>query len=230
MPPPVQTPVNGAPAPSGKPNTSPAKTFRDVRPITEPGPITVLESSEERDLVDGPDHPFAERRCRICGCTELRACTIACANNTSRSCGWATGELCDNPECLRADGIERVVIYSGEHRAFWRERAAGYTQRIWQAGVWPLEAAISRTAHLDAGKACHLVPAPQPTLSLSCPDPLFDSKHPIDVNGYRYVPLDSAANFVGSYGKGLESFHSTAPAFVAGAAEALRNWGGEPDG
>lgn len=45
-------------------------------------------------------------RCRICGCTELAACTIVsdAAEYDERPCAWADAEhtLCDSPTCLEA--------------------------------------------------------------------------------------------------------------------------------
>jgi hypothetical protein len=49
-------------------------------------------------------------RCRICSCTDNRACLVATGSagefDDRRACGWAdpTHTLCDNPRCLdRAD-------------------------------------------------------------------------------------------------------------------------------
>jgi hypothetical protein len=46
--------------------------------------------------------------CRICGCTEISACTIgrvAVGHGVGfRACGWADGSqtLCDSPNCIAA--------------------------------------------------------------------------------------------------------------------------------
>lgn len=55
-------------------------------------------------------------KCRICGCTETRACSIATPGRGgiapgytgTRACGWTdeTRTLCDNPNCLAAARAE----------------------------------------------------------------------------------------------------------------------------
>jgi len=41
------------------------------------------------------------------------------------------------------------LVYSREHNAFWRPKAAGYTYDINQAGRWSLDAADAHASSLD---------------------------------------------------------------------------------
>lgn len=41
----------------------------------------------------------------------------------------------------------RVVIWSGEHRAYWRPVACGYTQELFADGLYMLEEVVRITSH-----------------------------------------------------------------------------------
>lgn len=41
-----------------------------------------------------------ERACRICGCTERRACLLEEGLGNLITCSWLEFDLCDNPECV----------------------------------------------------------------------------------------------------------------------------------
>jgi hypothetical protein len=54
-------------------------------------------------------------RCRVCGCTERRACLVATGSagefDDRRACGWADAShtLCDNPHCIANAKPARVA-------------------------------------------------------------------------------------------------------------------------
>lgn len=45
--------------------------------------------------------------CRVCGCTDYRACFVG---HPSRTCAWANGErtLCSNPACINRDMLRNA--------------------------------------------------------------------------------------------------------------------------
>lgn len=47
---------------------------------------------------------------------------------------------------------DAVHIYSGEHRAYWRESGHGYTTALAESWTLPLEEAIRQTSHCDPSK------------------------------------------------------------------------------
>lgn len=47
---------------------------------------------------------------------------------------------------------EYVRIWSGEHKAYWRPKANGYTPDGLEAGVWLFKDAWDKTKHCDASK------------------------------------------------------------------------------
>lgn len=52
--------------------------------------------------------PFADRACRVCGCTEDRACI----KPDGEPCGWAlTGVLCDAPGCLLVETLPGLELH-----------------------------------------------------------------------------------------------------------------------
>ncbi len=58
---------------------------------------------------------------------------------------------------LRWPGLARqltlpVYIYSGEHRAYWREGGNGYSLTIRGAGSWEIEEALKLTLHYSPEK------------------------------------------------------------------------------
>jgi hypothetical protein len=74
--------------------------------------------------------------CRICGCTENRACILpAKGNKPTRPCGWAdeTETLCTNPKCLAAAKKETALAKAppscGPIRS-WLKRLA---YKLWRA-------------------------------------------------------------------------------------------------
>lgn len=50
-----------------------------------------------------------------------------------------------------------VAIYSGQHRAWWRWGACGYTDDINQAGEWKFEDAYDRTKHCGPEKRIEFI-------------------------------------------------------------------------
>lgn len=54
------------------------------------------------------------------------------------------------------DQYDPTLIWSGEHQAWWRAPANGYTDDIFAAGVYPLFEARSRTAHCGPEKRIKL--------------------------------------------------------------------------
>ena len=49
-----------------------------------------------------------------------------------------------------------TVIWSGEHRAYWRPEACGYTQNVAKAGIWPYAEAERMTRHCGPEKLIQL--------------------------------------------------------------------------
>lgn len=47
---------------------------------------------------------------------------------------------------------KQVLIWTEEHRAFWRENKSGYTNFIQAAGEYSFEEAFSATKHCDPSK------------------------------------------------------------------------------
>jgi hypothetical protein len=60
-----------------------------------------------------------------------------------------------------------VVIWSGEHRAYWLEGGAGYTRYLAKAGRYSLTYAQHLTAHFGPEKQIELVPAPTLAVAVS---------------------------------------------------------------
>lgn len=54
---------------------------------------------------------------------------------------------------------EPTLIWSGEHQAWWRAPANGYTSDIFAAGVYPRSEARARTSHCGPEKRIRLQPA-----------------------------------------------------------------------
>jgi hypothetical protein len=78
----------------------------------------VLPEEEERARLRQAISDYVDRpqpgRCRICGCTEDRACTSVTAVPGMlglRNCAWAddTQTLCDNPACIAKAAPEAVA-------------------------------------------------------------------------------------------------------------------------
>ena len=62
-----------------------------------------LRGMRAQAAVDEIVDSFEPERCRICGCSELKACVdIDAPDGTIRNCAWAdpAHSLCDNPDCL----------------------------------------------------------------------------------------------------------------------------------
>lgn len=57
------------------------------------------------------------------------------------------------------DQHEPTLIWSGEHQAWWRAPANGYTNDIFAAGVYPRDEARSHTSHCGPEKRIKLQPA-----------------------------------------------------------------------
>lgn len=84
---------------------------------------------------------------------------------------WMGGEC--TPRSASAES-DFVLIWSGEHRAWWRANGNGYTTVREDAGVYTRDDAIRRTAHCDAGKLISI----QPTAALSStPAPSASAEH-----------------------------------------------------
>ncbi|CDO35795.1 hypothetical protein [Novosphingobium sp. KN65.2] len=58
-----------------------------------------------------------------------------------------------------------VLIWSGEHHAYWRPEASGYTSRATKAGIYTREVAISLTSHCGPEKRIELEPLPSDWLT-----------------------------------------------------------------
>lgn len=50
-----------------------------------------------------------------------------------------------------------TVIWSGEHRAYWRPNACGYTRDVLEAGMWPYAEAERMTKHCGPEKRISLL-------------------------------------------------------------------------
>ena len=63
-----------------------------------------------------------------------------------------------------------VYIYSGEHHAYWRPKAQGYTSNLNEAGVWLFPEAFAITKHCGPEKRIEFLgPAiTPPTTGQSC--------------------------------------------------------------
>ncbi len=72
----------------------------DTGEVLEERPLTAEERQPALPL---PGEIGTEQKCRVCGCTQEKACEV----EPGHMCGWIPGEeppLCDNPTCLRAAG------------------------------------------------------------------------------------------------------------------------------
>jgi hypothetical protein len=49
-----------------------------------------------------------QRKCRICGCTEQRACLIENVFGELMGCSWVKWDLCNNAKCVVAASIARA--------------------------------------------------------------------------------------------------------------------------
>jgi hypothetical protein len=56
--------------------------------------------------------------------------------------------------------FDKVVIWSGEHRLYWRPGYCGYTGDILKAGVYDARDALAHTIHCDPEKKIALIVAP----------------------------------------------------------------------
>lgn len=82
--------------PDVHPNDIDPETNRPYPGYSSPSLDTSFHDGE-MDVDD--DEP--ERACRICACTEERACMESKTDADWRGpCGWAAGDLCDNPDCI----------------------------------------------------------------------------------------------------------------------------------
>jgi hypothetical protein len=68
----------------------------------------------------------------------------------------------DAYEEVAAAGNPIVLIYSGEHRAYWRPDGAGYTTDRDSAGRWWLEDAVRHTSHCGPEKKIEFHRAARP--------------------------------------------------------------------
>jgi hypothetical protein len=50
-----------------------------------------------------------ERTCRVCGCTERRACLIDDGLGETFPCMWLDWDLCSNPECVAIARVARQL-------------------------------------------------------------------------------------------------------------------------
>jgi hypothetical protein len=57
--------------------------------------------------------------------------------------------------------FDQVVIWSGEHQAWWREGGSGYTDKIEEAGIWAAQIAWKRILHCGPEKRIALHEAPK---------------------------------------------------------------------
>ena len=68
---------------------------------------------EERELEE-----TEQVQCRVCGCTERRACliteTVRLQSGAEFShlvpCSWVEVDLCSNPDCLKAAGLMMIEV------------------------------------------------------------------------------------------------------------------------
>ena len=66
--------------------------------------------------------------------------------------------------------FDKVVIWSGEHRLYWRPNCRGYTNDILEAGVYDARDALANTIHCDPSKKIVLIVAPANIQQLLQPD------------------------------------------------------------
>lgn len=69
-------------------------------------------------------------------------------------------ELIHGPHVIVAATSEPVAIWSGEHRAWWRENRCGYTTDPSHAGLYSLSDAIHATHHVGPEKQIRIEDAP----------------------------------------------------------------------
>ena len=55
----------------------------------------------------------------------------------------------------------KYLIFSGEHRMFWRPFASGYTSQVALAGRYEKDEADAVTAHCGPDKMIEILPEPQ---------------------------------------------------------------------
>ena len=109
-------------------------------------PIPIEEIRDElRELVDAPENVqlVVDR---------LERCVDSLATHASGTGPREAGEA------LQATADE-VVIWSGEHGAFWRADGKGYTDDHTQAGIYTRADAESRTSHCGPEKQIKIRPA-----------------------------------------------------------------------
>ena len=77
---------------------------------------------------------------------------------------------CEQEEAERAGAADqRCVIWSGEHRAYWRANASGYTTLLDGAGVYPRAEAERLTRHCGPEKRITILPVEMITLTVTVP-------------------------------------------------------------
>lgn len=77
---------------------------------------------------------------------------------TTRRMETAEAALESMAEGSAGDPDQPVMIFSGEHGAFWRARGEGYTIRSDMAGQWPRSRALGEIAGAGPEKMLTLVP------------------------------------------------------------------------
>jgi hypothetical protein len=50
-------------------------------------------------------------KCRVCGCTEMRACAIAAGDGQLTACWWVdqAHTLCSNPPCIAGIPLDKLL-------------------------------------------------------------------------------------------------------------------------
>ncbi len=71
-----------------------------------------------------------------------------------------------------------VLIWSGEHRAYWRRNAQGYTTEISHAGIYSREDAIASTRHCGPEKKIEIRPCPGKVISAMCGESTLIAVYP----------------------------------------------------